>query len=226
MSRTIILRSITSAKVVVGLLGLFVLGCPFSGSGTSDPDGITSGEMRATTKLTQNTIETVHGILAAAAVSRPASGEKADSASFKVSYNVSVNVSLRYFDNANNEQAIYNPNTTVKIVATGSGTGTDVTLSFQYTITGTQASSRSVTVNGDSNGTWDGVSLQTTLYDVVVPKQLCAMPTSGRAVARTAAGLKVSLTFNGGSTIQATVSYGSYSDTFTVAVTSCTVTRD
>jgi hypothetical protein len=129
-------------------------------------------------------------------------------------------VTIQYFNASGVQQLFYNPVTTARITAKGSCTVSGVPSTVDLTFDEVQASSSSVVVNGTATSTYEGLSVTGTARNLRVPKQSCAIPTSGEITATTQ-GVTMTFQFNGTSTVTATYTRNGSSFTFQVPISGC-----
>ena len=118
------------------------------------------------------------------------------------------------------EQAVYDAERTTRVVVSGTCAAVGSSTTVNMTIDGVQASSAAVVVNGTAVGNYQGMAVAATITDLRVPRQGCAIPTSGE-VRATTPEVSASVTFNGTSTATGTYTRGPSSFTFQVALGGC-----
>lgn len=129
-------------------------------------------------------------------------------------------VALAYFNAAGQQQAAYDPATTVRVGAKGPCSTPQGVVTLDATADDAQASSPTVLINGTAQGTYEGYDVRAVVTNVRMTKQFCGAPASGVIVA-TSESLAVTIRFDGSLNVQATYTWNGIGVSFTVPLQAC-----
>ena len=120
-------------------------------------------------------------------------------------------------------QQFYNPVTTASIHVAGSASGPNGTVTFDFTLDGTQAAVGALVVNGSGTASGANGTASYTVANLVLPKNL-AYPTSGTIVVVSGA-ITVTVRFDGTHLAQGTYTFLAVTKHFTIDLDTGQVTR-
>lgn len=121
----------------------------------------------------------------------------------------SINVDMKFLNDAGTVQKFYNPATTKTMILKGDMTGLFGSMTYDLTITGVEYASSTLTVNGGGTITYVGITGSYSVNNVKIPKN-AAYPASG-TVSMSMYSVTATLTYNGSNTVTATYSWMGHS---------------